>query len=187
MSVRIRGGNLRDLSYIAANLRPEDLAEIDCHAGAWSPELLALSTLKGLSYVAELNGNPEVAFGAHEQRRGLWIAWSWGTPRLKRCIPRVTQFFFAVLGPAVAERGAWRVEARPIADNPVAVAWLRKLGATERCRLPSYGKNGEDFLLFDWTRESWSRLIGENRNVPIQPFPEAARTEAAAAASVHQR
>ncbi|MBL8578094.1 MAG: hypothetical protein JNK47_12775 [Mesorhizobium sp.] len=158
MICRIRGGNFRDLSYIAANLRKEDFAEIDCQVDGWTPEALALSAMQGFSYVAELDGNPEVAFGACEQRRGLWTAWSWGTPRLKRCIPRVTQFFFAVLGPAVAERGAWRVEARPIADNPVALAWLRKLGATERCLLPGYGKNGEDFILFDWTRESWGNV-----------------------------
>lgn len=156
MTVRIVGGTLRDLSYIAANLRPEDHAEIDCQFNEWSPTVLAAQALQaGPAYVAELNGNPEAAFGAGEVRSGLWIAWSWGTKRMKRCVPLVTQFFWEVLGPDIASRGAWRVEARALAANDMALRWLRRLGATERCRLPGYGKNGEDFILFDWTRETW--------------------------------
>lgn len=158
MTVRIIGGNLRDLSYIAANLRPEDKAEIDCQHDEWAPATLAQTALHGFAYVAELDGNPEAAFGAGEVREGLWVAWSWGTRRMRRCVPRITQFFYAVLGPDVASRGAWRVEARPLASNDMAVRWLHRLGATERCHLPGFGKNGEDFLLFDWTRETWANV-----------------------------
>lgn len=154
MSIRIVPATLRDLSYIAANLRLEDRAEIDCQLDHWSPALLSLTALQGFAYVAELDGNPEAGFGAAEQRSGLWIAWSWGTRRMKRCVPGITRFFHDVLGPQVAARGAWRVEARALADNDLALRWLDKLGATQRCRLPAYGRNGEDFFLYDWTRES---------------------------------
>ncbi|TJW66271.1 MAG: hypothetical protein E5V92_36260, partial [Mesorhizobium sp.] len=75
--------------YIAANLRPEDRAEIDCQLDHWSPALLALTALQGFAYVAELDGNPEAGFGAAEQRNGLWIAWSWGTRRMRRCVPEI--------------------------------------------------------------------------------------------------
>lgn len=78
MTVRIIPATLRDLSYIAANLRPEDRAEIDCQLDHWSPALLALTALQGFAYVAELGGNPEAGFGAAEQRGGLWIAWELG-------------------------------------------------------------------------------------------------------------
>lgn len=170
MTVRIIGGNLRDLSYIAANLRPEDRAEVSCQLDSWTPAHLALTAMQGFAYVAELDGNPEAGFGAAEARSGLWIAWSWGTRRMRRCVPLITQFFFEVLGQTVASRGAWRVEARALASNDMALRWLHRLGATERCRLPAYGKNGEDFILFDWTRETW--------NVPVS---ETAGIEAAAA------
>jgi len=156
MTVRIAGGSLRDLTYILGNLRPADRNEIECQMAEWDAPLIALRCMQGFAYVAELNGNPEAAFGAIEQRPGLWEAWSWGTRKMPRCIPEITRFFFAVLGPDVASREAWRVEARPSADNDLASRWLRKLGATERCRLPRFGKNGEDFKLFDWTRESWN-------------------------------
>ncbi|TIL79475.1 MAG: hypothetical protein E5Y81_09265, partial [Mesorhizobium sp.] len=98
--------------------------EIDCQFDEWSPALLALTALQGFAYVAELNGNPEAGFGAAEQRGGLWIAWSWGTRRMKRCMPGITEFFHAVLGPQVAAHGAWRVEARALASNELALRWL---------------------------------------------------------------
>lgn len=159
MTARIVGGTLRDLSYIASNLRPEDHAEIDCQLDHWTPAILALSALQGFAYVVELDGNPEAAFGAAEQRSGLWIAWSWGTRRMWRCVPRITKFFYDTLGPDVAAAGAWRVEARALAGNDLAVRWLNRLGATERCPLPGYGRNGEDFVLFDWTRETWNHVL----------------------------
>lgn len=158
MTVRIVGATIRDLSYIAANLRPEDYAEVDCQLDLWSPATLALTALQGMAYVCEVDGNPEAAFGAGEVRSGLWVAWSWGTKRMRRCVPRITQFFYEVLGPDVASRGAHRVEARAMAGNDLAVRWLNRLGATERCTLPGYGKNGEDFILFDWTRETWANV-----------------------------
>lgn len=159
MSVRIRGGNLRDLSYIAANLRQADYWEIDCQADYWSPESLAYSALQGMAYVAELDGNPTAAFGATLARTGLWTAWSWGGRRMHRCVPAITRFFWSVLGPDVAASGAHRVEARAMAGNDLAERWLARLGATRRCDLPGYGRGGEDFILYDWTRESWDHVF----------------------------
>ncbi|RWN57779.1 hypothetical protein [Mesorhizobium sp.] len=187
MTVRIISATLRDLSYIAANLRLEDRTEIDCQFDEWSPALLALTALQGFAYVAELNGNPEAGFGAAEQRGGLWIAWSWGTRRMKRCVPGMTEFFHAMLGPQVAAHGAWRVEARALASNELALRWLARLGATQRCRLPGYGRNGEDFLLYDWTRSSdfGSSDFGESWN--HVPFSKAAGAEAAATDTDHCR
>jgi len=170
VTVRIIGANLRDLSYIASNLRPDDKAEIDCQLDEWTPAGLALAAMQGFAYVAVLDGNPEAAFGAAENRSGLWTAWSWGSKRMWRCVPRITKFFYEVLGPDVAARGAWRVEARALAANDMALRWLRRLGAHERCHLPGYGKNGEDFILFDWTRETWNNVHSQN--------PEAAESAA---------
>ena len=84
MPARIIGGNLRDLSYIAANLRPEDHAEVDCQFDEWTPEMLALMALQGQAYIVLLDGNPEAAFGAGQVRQGLFVAWSWGTRRRTR-------------------------------------------------------------------------------------------------------
>ncbi|TIM18305.1 MAG: hypothetical protein E5Y69_34310, partial [Mesorhizobium sp.] len=48
---------------------------------------------------------------------------------------------------------------------------------TERCRLPGYGRNGEDFILYDWTRESWNHV----------PLPKTTRLEATATDTDHCR
>jgi hypothetical protein len=158
VTARIVGATLRDLSYIAANLRPDDHAEIDCQFTEWSPAMIAAVSMQGMAYVVEIDGNPEAAFGAHEDRQGLWTAWSWGTRRMWRCVPRITRFFFTVLGPDVAAQGAWRVEARSLAGNALAERWLTRLGATRRCDLPRYGKDGQGFVLWDWTRDSWANV-----------------------------
>lgn len=159
MIARIRGGNFRDLTYIAANLRPADYAEIDCQVDHWSPETVAFNAMQGMAYTIELDGNPAAAFGAAEARSGLWVAWSWGTKRMPRCVPAMTRFFWKVLGPDVYAAGAHRVEARAMAGNDLAERWLARLGSHRRCELPGYGRNGEDFILYDWTRESWNHVF----------------------------
>lgn len=170
MKSRVIGGTLRDLTYILANLRQQDRIELDCQFNTWTPAEVALISMQGFAYVVELDGNPEAAFGACEVRSGLWTAWSWGSKRMHRCVPRMTRFFYDVLGPDVAAQGAWRVEARPLAGNHLAERWLQRLGANRRCDLPGYGKNGEDFALWDWTRESWNDVLCKT---PGSPAPAA--------------
>lgn len=161
MAVRIVGANLRDLSYVAANIRPDDAAEIA--AQGLSPEQVAEGSMASRhSYTVEVDGNPEAAFGAGEIRRGYWICWSWGTPRIGRAIPRMTRFCLDVIMPDFLASGGQRAEARAMAANTSAVRWLRMLKAVERCRLPCFGINGEEFILFDWTR-------ADLLNVRLQP------------------
>lgn len=181
MTVRIIPATLRDLSYIAANLRPEDKAEIDCQFDQWSPALLALMALQGFAYVAEFDGNPEAGFGAAEQHGGLWIAWSWGTRRMKRCVPGITEFFHAVLGRQVAARRlACRGEGVGRQRTGAALARPPRRHAT----LPAAGlrqeRRGFFALRLDKNlslRESWNHV----------PLPKAAGAEAAATDTDHRR
>jgi len=152
MVARIIGATLRDLSYIASNLRPDDREEVDCQFDDWTPALLASIALRDHAYVVEVDGNPEAAVGASEARTGLWTAWSWGTRRMWRAVPRITDIVRTVIIPDVLARGGHRAEARAMVKNFSAHRWLKRMGATERCVLPGYGNGGEDFLLFDWTR-----------------------------------
>lgn len=179
MTCRIIGGNLRDLSYIASNLRPEDKAEVDCQLDEWTPAGLALGAMQGFAYVAVLDGNPEAAFGAAENRSGLWTIWCWGSKRVHRCVPRITRFCWDVLMPDVMARGALRGEARPLASNDLACRWLDRLGATRQGLLKSYGKNGEDFVLYEWVRSDFEPILFKKveNNVRIQN-PEAAESAA---------
>lgn len=55
-----------------------------------------------------------------------------------------------------------RVEARSISTHTKAHQWLTSLGARCECELDCYGKNGESFRLFAWTRKDFEhvRVIG---------------------------
>lgn len=159
MTAKIIGATLRDLSYIAANLRPDDVREIDCQFQSWTPIALAVMSLRGPAYVVTVNGNPEAAFGANPTPNpGLWIAYSWGTPRMWRCVPRITEFVKDVLIPNLIAAGAQRCEARAMSDHTSAHRWLKRMGAIEQGDLESYGRNGEDFKLFHWTRKNQNVL-----------------------------
>jgi len=169
VKARIVAANLRDLSYIAANLRPADKAEIDCQHPGWTPAALALASLNGPAFVVELSGNPEAAFGAVEQRQGLWIVWAWGTRRMGRCVPAIKRFGRGVLLPELIARGACRGEARALATHGSAHTLLRHLGATQRCELPCFGIGGETFLLFDWTRNDVLFDAGTSKTATAAP------------------
>lgn len=176
MSVHIVAATLRDLSYVASRLRPEDEREAACQFEQFSPALLATVSLKDHAYVVEVDGNPEAAFGAcSTAHRGLWVAWSWGSVRMWRAVPLITQFVRAVMIPDIIAQGCWRCEARAMAENTGAHRWLKRMGATERADLPGWGKNGEEFTLFDWTRKDIERAQDRAVSRPLREPAGAAR------------
>jgi hypothetical protein len=133
-------------------MRPEDRAEIDCQF-EWTPTELAYASLAGWAYAVELDGNPEMAFGLSPRRVGLWDAWSWGTRLSWRCAPAAARFIRERLVPAALTTSVQRIEARSLATHEQAARFLRAIGAFERCRLPGFGVHGEEFILWDWTRD----------------------------------
>lgn len=155
MSCAIVPATLLDLSYIAANLCPADRAEIECQVDEWDAAGIAAYALRDFAFCALWDGNPEAGFGCGRAREGYWIAWSWGTVRAWRCLPDMIAFIRGYLQPLVYEAGARRVEARALASHVRACRFLERISGQRRCLLPSFGKNGEDFVLYDWTRESW--------------------------------
>lgn len=158
-SSRVVPATLRDLSYVAAHMREADRAEVEAQLDEWNAAHVAAMSLRDYAYVVELAGNPEAAFGCGQVRRGYWIAWSWGTDRLAKCLPAMIGFITECLQPAVYEAGALRVEARALASHRQARRFLERIGGTYRCELPAYGKNGETFVLYDWTRESYVHVF----------------------------
>ncbi|WP_024337990.1 GNAT family N-acetyltransferase [Bradyrhizobium japonicum] len=155
MFTSVVDATFRDLSYIAAHMRAADRAEVEAQLDEWSAPAIAAMSLRDFAFCVELNGNPEAAFGCGQVRKGYWIAWSWGTDRLTKCLPVMVRFITEQLQPAVYEAGALRVEARALARHRQARHFLERIGGQFRCYLPAYGKGGEDFVLYDWTRETY--------------------------------
>lgn len=142
---------MRDVSYIVANLCPEDRRELECQ---YPLDGLAVTLMMGEAWVATLDGQPAQAFGAISATCSVLTAWAFGTPRRARAIPSVSRMIRRRRLDCFA-RGITRVEARAISDHPTALRWLRGLGGTET-PLPCWGKDGQDFTLFSWTRDAWA-------------------------------
>lgn len=170
MTARIVAANLRDLSYIASRLREDDRQEAEAQIGPVHFIDFAAMHLRDRAYVVLLDGNPEAAFGAGRiMGQHLWAAWSWGGPRMARCLPAITRFVRADMVPDLLEQSAWRVEARALASHTGARLWLPRMGATERCELPNYGVNGETFILYEWTRDHVPLLQARHAEAEASP------------------
>jgi len=167
--VRVVPATLRDVTYIAANIRPEDWREIACQLSEEvTPTDVAAWSLTGReAWVATVRGQPVAAFGVHDatNARNVLMIWAWGTPKMWRAVPEMTRFIRERVEVWITE-GVTRVEARSIEGHGSAHRWMRALGG-ESEPLPGWGKGGEDFLLFWWTQETWTSCAG-SLNPPLQ-------------------
>jgi hypothetical protein len=153
----IEPATLRDVTFIAANMRSEDWAEIACQISAEvTPTHVAAWSLSGReAWVAHWHDQPVAAFGIHNATPAgnVVTVWAWGTRRMRRVVPEMTRFVADAV-PRWIEEGITRVEARSIYGHVEAHRWMRGLGAHEQ-PCPAWGKHGEDFILFSWTEEAW--------------------------------
>lgn len=155
---------LRDASYIAANMRPGDWAEIAPQLpegtdrrllAAWSlppPEGFARE-----AWVAVRAGQPVALWGAHPLTvaGNVLSIWAWGTRAMRRSVPEITRHIGERVEVWISE-GVTRVEARSLVGHDQAARWMRGLGGTP-VPLPAWGSGGEDYVLWWWTEETWRR------------------------------
>lgn len=160
MSVEIFPATLRDICFVAGNLRPADRREItamlpaDTHLTAFAAHLFSISAPH--AYIADVAGTPAGAFGATTvPGYNVGQAWAFGTNRFKRAVPAITRYMMNTLGPQLVEQGVTRVEVRSIEGHDLAHRWLTSLGARAECAMDSYGMSGETFLLYAWTADKF--------------------------------
>lgn len=158
--VEIVDASLRDLTFIAANLRSEDIRELACQMpdGLDVADGAVFSASSGEAWVAKLDGQPVAAFGAAPMSLpgNILSLWAWGTKRLARAAPAITRFVRDECAPRWVANGVTRVEARSIEGHHQAHRWLEGAGAFS-VDYPCFGKGGEHFKLFWWTKDSWRR------------------------------
>jgi hypothetical protein len=139
-------------------MRPEDLRELSCQM----PDDISVedgavfSAGLGEAWIAKLDGQPVAAFGAAPMSMpgNVLSIWAWGTKRLPRAAPAITRFVREECAPKWIANGVTRVEARSIEGHHQAHRWLSGAGAFS-IEYPCYGKGGEHFRLFWWTKDSW--------------------------------
>lgn len=150
--IEIREATLRDVSFIAANLRACDREEIGCQvAPATRPSEIATFCLQGAqSWTVFRHGLPIGAFGFAPISDGVLNGWAFGRPGFGRCTPAVTRFVFRHVVPDWLNKGVRRIEVRTIESHESAHRWLEAAGAVRCCNLDDWGSGGERFFLYAW-------------------------------------
>lgn len=165
--IEIRPATLRDLTYVACNLRPEDRQEVYSFTNLETGTEVGAVTwqMSGPEWSwAVLDGSqPMACFGLCQSSPftpQIWTAWAWGTPRMKRALPAISRFARETWPELLLPLGVNRVEVRSIAGHKRAHRWLRHMGARFEGYLPECGLGGETFLLFAWRASEWRLRAG---------------------------
>lgn len=141
--------------HVTLNMRAKDAEEI--FATQWSDdrEAFASSIMKcgGFGYVLHADdGEPVVAGGAVPIWPGVWSVWMFATNRFEEVAIATHRFAKKVFFPILNDVGYVRLECRSMASHTVAHRWLESLGGHREAVVSSYGKDGQNFILYCWTK-----------------------------------
>lgn len=146
---------------VACNLRDRDRKELFATSWRNDPaELARDATMTGaFRWAAYLDGTPVALIGAMPRWPGVWSAWAYGTDDWHHVVGALSRHVRRFMLPALFNAGAHRVDAFALAEHEDARKWLSFLGAEQQNTLDKWGKNGETFVCYVWTREKTKRLI----------------------------
>lgn len=146
--------NEPELLFIVDRLRERDRREIFATRWDDDPASLVSGLLAGgeFGWVAGVDGLPIAAFGAVPTWAGNWQVWMFATDDWPKVALGVTRFIRKVMIPTLEKVGCHRAECRSMEGHDVAHRWLKSLGAHKESELSHYGRDGETFHLYCWTR-----------------------------------
>lgn len=156
----ITAANLRDMSYIAANMREADRREIFAVIDE-PPAVIAYmlhEASPGFAWVAHYDGQPVCAFGVSTMLPGLGSGWAYGTREMPNVMRAVTAFCRRTASRRAAATFR-RIEVRTAVGHDLSARWLGSLGFRLEGVAVDYGTNGLDFAIYGATRSSAARLI----------------------------
>lgn len=142
--------------HVVHNMREKDKVEI--YATQWSDEPSIFSTevcrYGNFAFVGHAeDGEPVVCAGAVPRWDGVWQLWMFATDRFPEIAMSAHRFAKTVFFPSLDAAGWHRLEAHSIGTHDVAHRWLEKLGAYKESEMTKYGKRGETFFVYCWTKE----------------------------------
>lgn len=157
MPVSIVPASLRDMTFIAANMRPADWREITAVYPATATEIGASMwfSSEGLRWVALLNGSPVCAFGIAPGLPGVGSGWAYGTRKMPRVMREVTKFIRRRVAVTLLRAGYRRIEVRTAIDHDVSHRWLESLGFVREGIAVDYGSDGLDFITYACRKKDW--------------------------------
>lgn len=163
--ITIRDATLRDVSYVTANLATADRREVMCQVpdGTKTHELAYALLHSGDAFCAFMDDLPVAAFGTSPITVSCCSIWMLGTMHARRAVPAITRHMMDVHGEVILDRGTVSMEARSIVDHHEAHRWMVRCGAVRVDPAYPFGKNGEMFYTFRWTRESFAHIREQMR------------------------
>lgn len=169
-TIDIRPACLAHASFITANMRDEDKAEIYCQlpAGTKSYEIAAMMLSHGDAFIAYLDDNPVMFFGTHPLNVCTLEAWAMGTKQTRKVLHAATRYVIEHFMPLAVGQGFTGMECRSHVGHAEAHRWIRSTGAVASGEPFVYGKGGEKFVLFRWNVDS---LAAAAKRYKVTPCP----------------
>jgi hypothetical protein len=161
MPVAILPATLRDMTYIAVNMRVEDRREIRAVFAGTDTQIGAalFEASLGLAWTAWREGSPVCAFGIARLFPGLGSGWAYGTCSMPAAMETVTRFCLRKARPLLLREGFRRIEVRSAIDHDLSHRWLERLGFVPEGVARHYGSDGLDFVTFAATKNQGSSRL----------------------------
>lgn len=162
--IDIRPANLRDASWLMANLRQLDREETFCQLpdGIPTGKLAEWFITTGDAFIAYHRDEPALLFGTTRIHVCAMSIWALGTDKAERTIPAVSRFLIEHAIPWRLDEGFTCMEARSLETHHAAHRWMESMGGKREGEPYLYGKGGERFVTYHWTVSSY-RAISQSR------------------------
>lgn len=172
--VQIVAGNLRDITWLAANMVPEDKAEINCQIpDEWENDGTTIGSAlyadSLFSWVAMRRGKLLMAWGFVPRTVSIMDGWAFGTSDKAKAIPAINAYMTGPMALEFVEMGLTRIEVRVSKENALAIKWLQSLNCNHVCDIEGQGKHGEKFELRAWTRGDWLHVLRKSSQSRTSP------------------
>lgn len=144
----------RDVAHVVDRMRDSDAAEIYNTRWTDSPHDLVQDTLlhHRFSWIAAHDGEPIAVVGAGPKHPNCWSVHMYATDDFHKLSVSLSKFIRRVMIPALYAAGAHRAECASSDDHTTAHRWLEWLGARREAEMRGYGKDGQSYFLYAWSR-----------------------------------
>jgi hypothetical protein len=142
--------------HVVHNMRAKDREEV--YATQWTDDPWAFANMilraGEYGFVGHADdGEPVVIAGAVPMWDGVWSVWMLATDRFDEVALSAHRFAKRVFFPSLDAAGWHRLECRSLSTHETAHRWLERLGAYKESEATNYGRHGESFFVYCWTKK----------------------------------